>query len=249
MKSKNSQRSKTSGKKSLQSLPSDISHALALERFGPRITERIVWNVKTKEAKIALTFDDGPHPETTPQILEILEKFRVLATFFLVGKHIVAHRKIAEAVVKGGHEIGNHTYSHALLPLVPDKQIRKEINQTHELLRKLDGHLPRFLRPPQGAFTKRTLDIVEELGYKTVVGDVYPRDPHRPGTQKIIQRVLNRTVPGSIIILHDGGSSQNADRSQTVEAAREIVPHLQDKGFTFVTISQLLAPNSTSSHP
>jgi peptidoglycan/xylan/chitin deacetylase (PgdA/CDA1 family) len=248
MKSKNSQRGKPSNRKSLQSLPSDVSHALNLERLGPIITERIIWNVKNEEAKIALTFDDGPHPGSTPLILETLEKFHVPATFFMVGKHIVSHTKIAEAVVKGGQEIGNHTYTHALLPLIQDTQIRKEIMRTHELLKKLAGYPPRFLRPPQGAFTKRSLDIVEELGYKTVVGDVYPRDPHRPGTQRIIQRVLDRTVPGSIIILHDGGSSKNADRSQTVEATKEIVPRLQDKGFTFVTVSQLLASASTSSH-
>ena len=87
MKSKRLQKGKTSAQKSLQSLPSDVSHALGLERFGPKITERIIWNVKNDEAKIALTFDDGPHPDSTPQILETLEKYHVLATFFLVGKH------------------------------------------------------------------------------------------------------------------------------------------------------------------
>ena len=92
MKSKKSQINKPSAKKSLQSLPSDVSHALGLERFGQRITERIVWNVRNEEAKSALTFDDGPHPESTPQILEILEEFRVLATFFLVGKHIASNK-------------------------------------------------------------------------------------------------------------------------------------------------------------
>ena len=247
MKSKNSQRSKPSGRKSLQSLPSDVSHALSLERFGPIITERIVWNVNSKEAKIALTFDDGPHPQSTPLILETLKKFCVPATFFLVGKRIVSRRKVAEAVVRGGHEIGNHTYNHALLPLLPDKQVKREIIRTHELLKDLNGRPPWLLRPPQGAFTKRILDIVDELGYMTVVGDVYPRDSHRPGTQKIIQRVLDRINSGSIIILHDGGSSKNADRSQTIEATGEIIPSLKDRGFTFVTVSQLVASAASSS--
>jgi len=241
MKSKNSQRRQSSRKASLQSLPSDVIHALALERLGPRITERIVWRIPNPGAKIALTFDDGPHPDSTPLILRILQKYRVPATFFLVGKHIVSRKKLAEAVVQGGHEIGNHTYNHVRLPLLPDKKVKSEILRTHELLMKLDGQPPQFLRPPQGAFTKRILDIVEELGYKAVIGDVYPRDPLLPGTPKIIQRVLDRTVPGSIIILHDGGSSKNADRSQTVAATEEIIPCLQDRGFTLVTMSQLLA--------
>jgi peptidoglycan/xylan/chitin deacetylase (PgdA/CDA1 family) len=241
MNPKKPQKTRISARKSLQSLPSDVGHALGLERFGPRITQRIVWNVENNEAKIALTFDDGPHSRSTLSILETLEKYRVPATFFLVGKRIVSHTKIAEAVIQSGHEIGNHTYTHALLPVLPDKQVRSEILRTHELLKSLDSHPPRFLRPPQGAFTKRILDIVEELGYKTVIGDVYPRDPYRPGTQKIVRRVLDRTIPGSIIILHDGGSSKNADRSQTVEATKEIVSRLQEKGFTFVTLSQLLA--------
>jgi peptidoglycan/xylan/chitin deacetylase (PgdA/CDA1 family) len=241
-----SRKNRSSGKKSLQSLPSDISYALALERFGPRLTKRIVWNVQNDEGKIALTFDDGPHPKSTPLILETLAKFGVLATFFLVGRHIVSHREIADCVVKGGHNIGNHTYSHAFLPLLPDKQVKKEIVRTHELLMSLNGHPPRYLRPPQGAFTRRILDIVDELGYQTVIGDVYPRDPHRPGTQTIIQRVCDRTVQGSIIILHDGGSSKSADRSQTVVAIEEIIPRLLDKDFTFVTLSQILTNDAGS---
>jgi peptidoglycan/xylan/chitin deacetylase (PgdA/CDA1 family) len=85
------------------------------------------------------------------------------------------------------------------------------------------------------------LDIVEQLGYKTVVGDVYPRDPHLPGKEKIVDRVLQRTVAGSIIILHDGGNTQRVDRSQTLEALNEIIPSLKNKGFEFFTLSGLLS--------
>ncbi len=85
------------------------------------------------------------------------------------------------------------------------------------------------------------MDILEKQGYETVVGDVYPRDSHRPGKDKIIQRVLSRTAPGSIIILHDGGNTRNVDRSQTLEAIEEIIPEIKKKGFEFVTLSQLLS--------
>jgi peptidoglycan/xylan/chitin deacetylase (PgdA/CDA1 family) len=120
-------------------------------------------------------------------------------------------------------------------------RIRDEITRTDSLLRSIDGAEPKFFRPPAGFFTKQVLDIADQLGYKTVVGDVYPRDPHLPGKEKIVDRVLQRTVAGSIIILHDGGNTQRVDRSQTLEAISEIIPSLKDKGFGFFTLSNLLS--------
>jgi len=224
-----------------QLLLSDLSHAVSLERLGPKLFERIHWRALTDEPKIAVTFDDGPHAISTPQILDLLEKFKVSATFFLVGKHLEKHPEIAREMVNAGHEIGNHTYSHSLLYLSTKKRIRDEISRTDALLRNIDGAEPKFFRPPAGFFTKRVLDIVEQMGYKTVVGDVYPRDPHLPGKKKIVDRVLQRTVAGSIIILHDGGNTPRVDRSQTLEALSEIIPGLKNKGFEFLTLSALLS--------
>ena len=98
-----------------QLLLSDLSHAVSLERLGPRLFERIHWRAPKDEPKIALTFDDGPHAASTPPILELLNRFNVSATFFLVGKHLEKHHEIAREMVCAGHEIGNHTYSHSLL--------------------------------------------------------------------------------------------------------------------------------------
>lgn len=239
MKPKKTRKNQLSSWNPLIALPSDISHAIALERLGPKITERVLWRIETDEPQIALTFDDGPHPESTPAILKILKRFHIPATFFLEGKHIASHPDVAQKVVQEGHEVGNHTYNHSVLFLLTEKQLKDDIMRTDVLLRGLDGHPPKFFRPPMGFFSKRVLDIVEELGYKMVVGDVYPRDPHRPGTQKIIQRVLERTTPGSIIILHDGGNTSQVDRTQTHEAVEEIIPRLKDKGFQFVRVSTL----------
>lgn len=223
-----------------QLLLSDLSHAVSLERLGSRLFERIHWRAPTDEPKIALTFDDGPHAASTPPILELLKRFNVSATFFLVGKHIEKHREIAHKMVCAGHEIGNHTYSHSLLYASTKKRIRDEIGRTDALLRSIDNAEPKFFRPPAGFFTKQVLDIAERLGYKTVVGDVYPRDPHRPGREKIVERVMRRTAAGSIIILHDGGNSRRVDRSQTLEALSEIIPGLIRKGFEFSTLSEML---------
>jgi peptidoglycan/xylan/chitin deacetylase (PgdA/CDA1 family) len=223
-----------------QMLLSDLSHAVSLERLGPKLFERIHWRAVTDEPKIAITFDDGPHATSTPQILDLLDKFKVTATFFLVGKHLEKHPEIARKMVGSGHEIGNHTFSHSLLYVSTKNRIRDEIRRTDTLLRNIDGAEPKYFRPPAGFFTKQVLDIAEQLGYKTVVGDVYPRDPHLPGKEKIVDRVLQRTVAGSIIILHDGGNTQRVDRSQTLEALSEIIPGLKNKGFEFLTLSELL---------
>jgi peptidoglycan/xylan/chitin deacetylase (PgdA/CDA1 family) len=224
-----------------QLLLSDLSHAASLERLGERLFERIHWRASTDEPKIALTFDDGPHATSTPQILELLKQLDVPASFFLVGKHLERHMGIAREMVNYGHEIGNHTFSHSLLYISTKKRIRNEISRTDTLLRNIDGAEPKFFRPPAGFFTKQVLDIVEQMGYKTVVGDVYPRDPHLPGREKIVDRVLQRTIPGSIIILHDGGNTQRVDRSQTLEALSEIIPRLKNKGFGFLTLTELLS--------
>jgi len=224
-----------------QLLLSDLSHAVSLERLGPKLFERIHWRASTDEAKIAITFDDGPHATSTPRILELLQRLNVPATFFLVGKHLEKHPEIAREMISAGHEIGNHTFSHSLLYVSSNKRIRDEICRTDTLLRNIDGAEPKYFRPPAGFFTKRVLDIAEQLGYQTVVGGVYPRDPHLPGKKKIVDRVVQRTAAGSIIILHDGGNARSLDRSQTLGALSEIIPSLKNKGFEFLTLSDLLS--------
>lgn len=219
---------------------SDLSHVVALERFGPRISERVFWRAVTDQPKIALTFDDGPRSENTPALLEILQRFSVSATFFLIGKHIEANFGLAQRIVGAGHEVANHTFSHPLLLRLDDGQIRNEITRTDQLLSSLGGAGAKFLRPPMGLFSRRVLDIVQECGYRTVIGDVYPRDSHFPGTAKIVRRVLSRTIKGSIIILHDGGNSNHVDRSETLAAVQELIPLLKRRGFQFMTLSELL---------
>ncbi len=225
----------------LQSILGDVSHVVALERFGPKISERVIWRGPIHERKIALTFDDGPHPVNTPKILEVLERFKVPATFFLIGKHVQNNLALARETVQAGHEVGNHTFTHQRMWRLTDINMNDEIKRTDELLRNLNGAVPRFLRPPMGLFSKRVLNIVERAGYKTVVGNVYPRDPHLPGREKILSRMLSRVIKGSIIILHDGGNTNHVDRSQTIWAVERFIPELQQRGFEFVTLSELIS--------
>lgn len=224
-----------------QLILSDLSHAVSLERLGPKLFERIHWRASTDKLNIALTFDDGPHPGSTPQVLELLQRLDVPATFFLVGKHLEKHPELAREMVAAGHEIANHTFSHSLFYATTRERIRNEIRRTDRLLKNINGAEPKFFRPPAGIFTKQVLDIAEELGYETVIGDVYPRDPHLPGKEKIVDRILRRAVAGSIIILHDGGNARRVDRSQTQGALLEIVPILKNKRFDFLTLTDLLS--------
>lgn len=222
-----------------QSILGNVSHTLSPERFGPSVTERIFWRADTSEPIVALSFDDGPNPTYTPRLLDILAKHDVHATFFLIGRYVAKSPDIAKAIVAGSHEIGNHTYKHRMLPLLSDREVEREIRKTHKIIVETTDYVPDFFRPPMGLCTRRTVNVIEACGYKTVVGDVYPRDPNKPGSQKIVDRILMRTQPGSLIILHDGGNSRNVDRSQTLAAVDEIIPRLKDRGFRFVRLSEL----------
>ncbi len=221
-------------------LVSDFSHALALERFGPRLAQRILWRVETSERVVALSFDDGPHPQFTPAILDLLAEHQLPATFFLIGKYVRHHPEVARRLASIGHELGNHTLNHRMLPFLRAEFIRHEILQTDQIIRDATGYQPRLMRPPMGLFTRRTVNVIEACGYGTVVGDVYPRDPHLPGRDRIHRRVMARVRPGSIVILHDGGNTAHVDRSQTVWAVRHIINDLRQEGYRFVTISDLV---------
>lgn len=228
----------------MQSLLGDLSHSIAIERLGPKLTQRIFWRAKTSKKIIALSFDDGPNEVFTPDLLRTLEQYRVPATFFLIGRQVKKNPAVAEEIANGPHEIGNHTYTHPTLPLLDDKEVTRELQDTHEIIYEVTGKQPTFMRPPMGLFTKRVVNLAARLGYHTVVGDVYPRDPHRPGAEKIIRRVLSRVRPGSLIILHDGGNTVSVDRSQTLNSVETIIPKLLDDGFCFVTLSELVEANN-----
>lgn len=216
-----------------------MSHTLALERLGPWVTRRILWRVRALDKVVALSFDDGPHPEFTTAIVDILERYTIPATFFLIGRHVRQHPLVAQRLAAGPHEIANHTFNHRVLPLLRDHLVLHEIRHADHIIRETTGRAPRLLRPPMGLFSRRVVDLIEGSGYVTVIGDVYPRDPNLPGRERIYERVMQRVRPGSIIILHDGGNTRRVDRRQTVWAAERIIENLRAQEYRFVTISEL----------
>lgn len=186
--------------------------------------------------EIALTFDDGPSPGYTNTILAILERYHIHATFFELGVWVQRYPDLARAVFADGDVIGDHTWGHPDLTKLGNDQINQQLANTRDIIQQATGVRTALFRPPYGAYTRRVLDLAAALQFSTIVWSVDPRDWSRPGTDAIISRVVNATQNGSIILLHDGGG----DRSQTVAALPTIIEQLQQRGFTFVTIPQLL---------
>jgi peptidoglycan-N-acetylglucosamine deacetylase len=192
------------------------------------------------EKRVALTFDDGPHPAHTPQLLDGLRQRGVKATFFLVGQRAERHPDVARRIVDEGHEVGNHGLAHLPLPFLTPGALTREVEGGGIAIARATGTHPRFFRPPMGWITPRALRLVRGLGYEPVLGDVYARDVACPGTELIVRHVLARTRPGSIVILHDGASGTRADRSQSLEAAERIADALLEQGYRLVTLSGLV---------
>ena len=219
---------------------------IMFEKYGHLLSNRVVWSVDTDEKVVAFTFDDGPSEKYTPQLLDILARKEVRATFFLIGKNVEKYPEIVKRIHSDGHEIGNHSFNHSLLPLYSKSYIKRELESTSALIEETVGSLPSYFRPPMGLFTPSVLDAVGENGMTAVVGEVYPRDPYKPGIDKIVNRVMNSVKPGSIIILHDSGTFGKVDRSQTIAAVSILIDRIRDQGYRFLTVGELIGLNGSA---
>jgi len=197
-----------------------------------------------QRAEVALTFDDGPSPRFTPQILAALHAAGAHATFFVVGRHAARYPGLVRAEWAGGNAIGNHTYDHTWVPGMSRARLRKSLAATTAAVRRATGDACLWLfRPPFGALPwhSRGADELRQDGWTTVDWSIDPKDWKRPGARAIAQRVIRQLRPGAIILLHDGApDGQNADRSQTVATLRLILAALQERGLQAVTLPQLL---------
>jgi peptidoglycan/xylan/chitin deacetylase (PgdA/CDA1 family) len=192
---------------------------------------------------IALTFDDGPS-EGTNQLLEILNQYRTPATFFVCGMNVQRLPGVTRAAAAAGHEIGNHTYSHAALYLRSSRFIASELNAAQSIIAETTGNAPRLFRAPFGARWFGLREAQRQSSLLGVMWTVLGRDWTLPAG-RIERRVLAGVENGAIICLHDGrGVSANPDISVTLEAVGRLIPVLQSRGFTFETVSQLLCPTN-----
>ncbi|MBA4538547.1 polysaccharide deacetylase family protein [Bacillus aquiflavi] len=188
--------------------------------------------------KIALTFDDGPSAKYTPQILNVLKKYNVKATFFMMGAKVSKYPYIVKRVAQEGHAIGNHTYWHPNLGKATVEQMKWEIAETEKALNKIVGIKPKLFRPPFGSLTREQTIELGKLNLTTVMWSVDSNDWKQLPAEQIKNNVLNHIHPGAVVLFHDGGH-WTQDLSGTVEALELIIPKLQEDGFTFVTIPQL----------
>jgi peptidoglycan/xylan/chitin deacetylase (PgdA/CDA1 family) len=186
--------------------------------------------------KIALTFDDGPHPVKTPQILDILDKYGVKATFFIIGENAEYYPDIVRKEAECGHELANHSYSHTKLSVLTEAEIRAEIERADAAIKKASGVTPRLFRPPEGAYSPGVVKIASELSKSTIIWTVDTLDWAKTPCDKIVENVKMSVTYGSIILFHD----YTGKDTHTAEALEVLIPFLQKQGYEFVTVSELL---------
>jgi len=185
-----------------------------------------------------LTFDDGPQPGSTTNLLDVLDQNNAKATFFNIGINVEAYPDLVREYVSRGHYAANHTWNHTSLEGMPKEQFVDEVNRTNEAIIAIAGDLfsldgsVRYVRPPYGATDSETYAYATELGMAVTMWTVDPQDWRRPGTEAIANHIVTNAYPGAIILSHDGGG----DRSQTVAAYASALPQLQAQGYVFHTI-------------
>lgn len=192
--------------------------------------------VQTEDKVCALTFDISWGDKYAPSILDTLKGNNVQATFFIMGPWAVKYPDIARRIAMEGHEIGSHGYKHENYGEKTDEWVRNDVQKAHAQIKEITGREASLLRPPNGHYSKKSVQVTEELGYKTVIWDADSLDWKNPGTEVVIKRVLTKTKPGSIILLHASDTPK-----QTAEALPVIIEGLKNQGYTFMTVGELLA--------
>jgi len=190
-----------------------------------------MFHVHDGRKRIALTIDDGPSAVYTPQVLGLLEKYQVTATFSMIGLEVDAHPGLVRAVAAAGHKIANHTWAHLDLAYLSPAVVADQMNRATDAIHKATGRVPALFRAPYGAWSPAVLRQCAQDGMTPLDWSVDPRDWSRPGVAAIVGNIMRNTSTGSIILEHDGGG----DRAQTVAALKIVLPRLLDAGYRFTT--------------
>jgi peptidoglycan/xylan/chitin deacetylase (PgdA/CDA1 family) len=205
----------------------------AMQRKHPDI----LWFGDESRREIAVTFDDGPHPKDTPQVLETLAKHDIHATFFLVGKYVEKYPALVKQIHQSGHKLGIHGFRHRPFPLEKPSMLQSQLERTRNAIANVCGISPetiKDLRPPYGAFTSTTARRLTEWGYQLVLWNNMPPHWMQP-TSWTTSQIFDQTTPGSIIVLHDG----HGHGTKVAQILDIIIPKLKAQGYSFVTIKQI----------
>lgn len=216
----------------------DVSNLPKFQGKGRKLS-----SVAVSGMYVAFTFDDGPHPTYTPKILDILNKYNAKATFFVLGSRVNSSPAIVARMVNEGHEVGVHTWNHPSLTKVPMATVRSEMERTISAIQKASNYTPRTMRPPYGAINANLVDFfAHQYGMSTIMWSIDTNDWRKPGVQAVVNEAVNKARPGSIILIHDIHAS-------SYQAVEGIVSGLIARGFKLVTVSQLMAMQTSPAAP
>jgi peptidoglycan/xylan/chitin deacetylase (PgdA/CDA1 family) len=193
-----------------------------------------VTRIAVSQPYVALTFDDGPHPGLTPQLLDLLKANGIRATFYPIGYRVARFPDLVARMAAEGHEIGNHTWSHPSLMGYSDGAVLNQVDRATEAIRAATGLTPVTMRPPYGNFYPRQrLMLHRARGLPTVLWSVDPEDWRQPGSAEVANRIVSRSRPGDVVLAHD-------IHAATVRAMPSVIAGLHARGFRFVTVSELI---------
>ncbi len=197
----------------------------------------------TEFSLVALTFDDGPNPEYTPLVLDVLRDEGIRATFFLVGREVERYPEIARRIVEEGHEIGSHTYSHRNMMGLPAHTMIQEIVRAEGAIREACQETPRLFRPPRGLYDERLMEELQSRGYAVALWSISSMDWAEMPERSMVRRLTKVVRNGDVLLFHDSGgivASRGGSRVNTVQSLPKIIRNLRGRGFGFATVSQLM---------
>lgn len=225
-------------------VPTDAKAAPAHKKQAPLpVHKGAIYKVNTEKKVVALTFDISWGEKAPGPILDILEKKGVKkATFFLSGPWTASHPEIAKRIKSLGYEIGNHGHRHDDFPKHPNSWITDQVGKSEKIIKETTGVKTNLIRTPNGAFDKRVVDHLNKMGYTVIQWNTDSLDWMRPGPAKITKRVLDRAVPGDIILMHASDSAL-----QTIDALPSIIDGLRQKGYDFMSVSELINDTNVNS--